>query len=104
MPLALPILLAVFFALAVAQLFVLDLIRTRISKNHPEQFDVLAGQARAKRLSSMGSAVAKFAWRRGDKSLGDPALTRLTILCKRLYILMLPVFAGYAVAVFSKMH
>lgn len=92
-----------FVIAGIAQLIVLDLIRTRLSRYHPAQFAQLTERTRPNGMGSMAAAVARFAWRRQDKPLGDPRLSTLTGLCVGLYLAMVPGFAGLAFLIFSNM-
>jgi len=88
---------------ALTYMILLDLVRTRVSARHPDAFRAIAAGSWPKKLNPQVEAVSRFVFRRGDKGLNDPVLTRLTVLCLGVYIVsMLALIA--AVAAFFTMR
>lgn len=92
--------LAAFAIIGMVQLVLLDSIRTRLSAKHPDAFSAITEKSSRKRLSTVGSAIARFVWSRGDRKLKDADLTRLVMVSKILYVVLLFVFVAMIFQVF----
>lgn len=95
---------AILAAISVAQMVVTDWIRVRLSARHGTVFQELQAASWPNRLLPMGDAVAKFVRKRRDKGLGDPALSRMTVISVGLQYAALVAFVAFMAVVFSMMH
>lgn len=91
MPLVIPLFISCF-VIGVGYLYMLDQVRLRLQEGHPA---VLDGFARVN-----ARTLATFVWKRGDKALGDPRLSRTVKWARLSCVISLVLWVAYAVAIF----
>ncbi len=83
--------------LNIVQLPIIDRIRVRISRYHPEVMKTLSADTWPNRPRPMVAALSDFVWKGKYKPLSDPAITNLCrvvkVLTVALLVGMVPVLA-----------
>lgn len=82
----------VFFVCCGAQFFFLRRVRLAMVERHPELWRQISAKA-----WFVDNAVYRFAWKRRDRGLNDPDLTRKVKELKTLYAFAISAWLVYAV-------
>ena len=103
MSLSLSGLLFCFFSLGcVAQFFVLSRVETVLKQRHPEVWQEIEESS-----AFTSRAVSRFIFRRRDKALNDPVLSRTVGRSAWFYYLIFAIWAMFALSLFTgfgRMH
>ena len=95
---------AIFFVVGLIYLAVLDRVRVVLSSRHTEAFRALLRKTPPTFMKPVATVITGFIWRRGDRGLGDAALTRLVILSQILNAALILNWVACMFQVFAAMH